>query len=164
MFIIIFFTLFGAFATVVTGLKYDEDRSNYFAFFLSIACIVILAIFTYPSKEKDDWWFMTHRLHIQYNRYHGASGLRYLRSFLTIFKRTLRKNSTVLNKFIRDWLVSEGYDKGNFFQFSFFRFDFYFSFVDNSSGSQIFVFIYFQKFNFHRLHTQGHIQTSYKPL
>lgn len=50
-----FFRLVGAFATVVTGLKYDEDRRNYFAFFLSIACIVILAIFTYPSKEKDNW-------------------------------------------------------------------------------------------------------------
>ena len=82
----------------------------------------------------------------------APSGLWCLRSFLTIFKRTLKKNRTNLNKFIRDWLVGEGYDKGIFFQFSFFRFDFYFSFVENSSGSQIFVFIYFQKFNFQRLH------------
>ena len=50
-----FFTLVGAFATVVTGLKYDEDRSKYFAFFMSFAYTVILAIFTYTSKEKDDW-------------------------------------------------------------------------------------------------------------
>ena len=50
-----FFTLVGAFATVVTGLKYDEDRSKYFAFFVSIAYTVILAIFTYMSKQKDDW-------------------------------------------------------------------------------------------------------------
>jgi len=49
-----FFTLVGAFATMVTGLIYDEDRSNYFAFFMSIAFTIILSLFTYTSKKKDD--------------------------------------------------------------------------------------------------------------
>ena len=47
-----FFTLFGAFATVVTGLKYDEDRSNYFAFFLSIAMYCNSCNIYLPVKRK----------------------------------------------------------------------------------------------------------------